>query len=407
MRLPSWSLIVAALAVGFAAPPVSAAVPTTIRVSVTNAGAQAGAPSGFENIAMSASGRYVVFESVARLAPVDTNNGEDVYVRDLVGHTTALVSVRRNGGPLGDGFAPVAISTGGRWLAYESCALQAGNCGTIVYNQITGQVLPRPFGTAVANLAISDRGRYVAEDNGAFFNAFVVRTNVRTGVHRQVDVDVPGAEIDDFSLLSGMSAEGRFILFTHYSGGRGPSRVFIRDMALHRTRLVSMSSTGESANASAVGSAISADGRTRMFTSPADNLVAGDTNGVADVFIRIRGSTRTRRVSVGTDARQGNHPSGGLALSRNGRFCLFWSKADNLVPGDTNHSRDLFVRDLVAHRTFRVDLRADGSQIASLGIPTGTMSADGRWVAWVSRAGGIVPGDTNGVADVFARGPLR
>jgi Tol biopolymer transport system component len=406
-------ICVAALATGawLAAPPAAVAAPTTVRVSVTNAGGQASAGSGSWNIAVSGSGRFVVFESNAQLVPADTNGSPDIYVRDLVSHTTKRVSVRPNGGQLNDGgFAPVAISRGGRWIAYESCgALTGFNCGTVVTNQTTGEVLPRPFATGAANRAISARGRYVAEDNGTERNAAVVRLAVRSGTHQWASVGVPGAGIDDFSLLAGMSAEGRFILFTHHSEGRpGPStRVFVRDMTLRRTRLVSVSSSGQAANTGATGNAISGDGRSRMFTSAADNLVAGDTNGVADVFVRVRGSTKTRRINVSSHGRQAKKRSGGLGISESGRFCLFWSEASTLVPGDTNHARDIFVRDLRTHRTFRVDLTSTGGQISVPGIPTAAISADGAWVAWVSSAAHIVGGDTNGRPDVFARGPLR
>jgi Tol biopolymer transport system component len=387
------------------------AAPTTVRVSVTNAGGQAPVGSGSGNIAISASGRYIVFETNAQLVPADTNTSADIYVRDLVNHTTKRVSVRPNGGQLNGGnFAPVAISRGGRWIAYDACGVITGfNCGTVVTNQTTGQVLVRAFGTGVANRAISARGRYVAEDNGFFDRAFVVRTNVRNGTHHAVSVEVPGAGPDDFSVLAGMSAEGRFVLFTHHSASRaGPStRVFVRDMALRRTRLVSVSSSGQPANTGVTGNAISADGRSRMFSSAADNLVGRDTNGRADVFVRVRGLAKTRRISVSSLGHQANARSGGLGISATGRFCLFWSDASNLVPGDTNHSRDVFVHDLRTGRTFRADLTSAGAQIQAPGSPMAAISGDGAWVAWVSNAANIVAGDTNGRQDVFARGPLR
>lgn len=414
MPLHRWALTVAVLAVGLAVPPTAAAVPTTIRVSLTDADGQGNVASGFGTIAISASGRYVVFESRARLVPADTNTFEDVYVRDVVAGSTSRVSVDRDGSELDDvSFAPVAISPGGRWIAYETCAseLADGNCGgTIVYNQLTGQVLPRVFGLDVGALAISRAGRYVAEDNGGDRASGVVRTNVATGTHQDVSVGIPpGAPADFASTLGGMSANGRFVLFTFFTTDPSVpnSEVFVRDLTLRRTRLVSVSSTGHGANRGATANAISSDGRARMFTSTADNLIAGDTNEQADVFVRMRGSHRTRRVSVSSTGHQANGRSRGLALSATGRFSLFWSDAPNLVASDTNGRADLFVHDGRTGRTVRVDLDAGGRPVRRPMILTATISADGAWVAWTSRSPGWVPGDTNGAIDVFARGPLR
>ena len=170
---------------------------------------------------------------------------------------------------------------------------------------------------------------------------------------------------------------------------------------------MSVSSRGAAANAPASGNAISADGRYRMFTSAAGNLVPGDTNGVADVFVRIRGSAHTVRVSLSSRGRQANGRSRGLGISADGRFRLFWSEATNLVAGDTNNQPDIFVRDARSGRTVRVDLTAAGGQISRPRISTAAISGDGVWVTWPSEAGHVIPGDTNNRGDVFARGPLR
>ena len=92
--------------------------------------------------------------------------------------------------------------------------------------------------------------------------------------------------------------------------------------------------------------AISADGRFVAFSSDATNLVPGDTNGTADVFVRDRQTGTTRRVSVGPGGAQGNGDSVDPALSADGRFVAFESDATNLVPGDTNGVDDVFVRTL-------------------------------------------------------------
>ena len=107
---------------------------------------------------------------------------------------------------------------------------------------------------------------------------------------------------------------------------------------------------------------MSADGRYVAFQSDASNLVPGDTNHSTDVFVRDLRSGTTRRVSVATDGTQANGDSFSPAISADGRYVAFVSDASNLVPGDTNHSTDVFVRDLRLGTTQRVSVAADGSQ---------------------------------------------
>ena len=99
---------------------------------------------------------------------------------------------------------------------------------------------------------------------------------------------------------------------------------------------MSVSSGGAQGNDSSFSPAISADGRFVAFDSVATNLVPGDTNGAADVFVRDRQTGTTRRVSVGPGGVQGNDVSVTPAISADGRFVAFESLATNLVPGDTN-----------------------------------------------------------------------
>jgi len=115
------------------------------------------------------------------------------------------------------------------------------------------------------------------------------------------------------------------------------------------TERVSLGPRGVQGNDfSSVGSisarSISADGRFVAFISSAFNLVPGDTNGSYDVFVRDRQTGTTRRVSVGPGSAQGNDSSYEAAISADGRFVAFNSDATNLVSGDTNGFTDVFVR---------------------------------------------------------------
>src|SRR5262249_6855355 len=133
-----------------------------------------------------------------------------------------------------------------------------------------------------------------------------------------------------------------------------------------------------------------------------------DTNGQADIFVRDRRTGTTERVSVATGGAQGNGESGccSVAISGDGRFVAFESFASNLVPGDTNGEFDTFVRDRQTGTTERVSVATGGAQAdGASGIVS--ISADGRFVAFVFFGTNLVPGDTNDQPDVFVRDRLR
>ena len=157
------------------------------------------------------------------------------------------------------------------------------------------------------------------------------------------------------------------------------------------------------------GEGISADGRFVLMTSAATNLVNGDTNGVADAFVRDRQAGVTRRVSLSTGGQQADDASFNATISADGRYVSIDSQASNLVPGDTNDRIDVFVRDRLADVTTRVSVSTRGTQ-AVRHSSAGRISADGRHVVFMSLASVFVPGDSNNKQDVFVRdefGDLR
>jgi len=149
---------------------------------------------------------------------------------------------------------------------------------------------------------------------------------------------------------------------------------------------VSVSSSGRQANGASRAVAVTPSGRYVLFNSVATNLVVGDTNQRRDVFLRDRKARKTVRVSVGPRGRQANARSTGVAVSADGRFVLFTSRASNLtrIP-DRNHEADIFVRDRARGATFRVSVRPGGGQFFPGrfgGFQVGGISDDGRWVAF-------------------------
>src|SRR5206468_1530708 len=148
------------------------------------------------------------------------------------------------------------------------------------------------------------------------------------------------------------------------------------------------------------GPAISADGRFVAFTSLSTNLVAGDTNGWQDVFVRDRPTGTTERVSGNSAGKEGNGSSGNPSISADGRFVAFESYATNLVPGDTNKAADVFVHDRQTRTTERVSVDSAGNQ-GNWGSGAPAISADGRFVAFCSASPNLVAGDTNWAKDMY------
>jgi uncharacterized repeat protein (TIGR01451 family) len=151
--------------------------------------------------------------------------------------------------------------------------------------------------------------------------------------------------------------------------------------------------------------AVSADGRFVAFVSQADNLVAGDTNERADIFVRDRLTGATERVSVSSAGRQSNGDSGAFngmgdpSISPDGRFVVFATEATNFAKGDTNTTPDLYVHDRQNGTTELVSIAADGSPAGA--VSEAAISDDANRVAFVSYSDVIVLPDTNFQADVF------
>lgn len=166
------------------------------------------------------------------------------------------------------------------------------------------------------------------------------------------------------------------------------------------TTRVSVATGGGQANGHSLAPAISKDGRYVAFYSDASNLVSGDTNRARDVFVHDRQTGQTTRVSVDQSGAQANGESFAPAISGDGRYVVFSSSASNLVPGDTNNANDIFLRDRVANTTTRISIAMGGAE-PNAGSSAPAISADGNVVAYESDATNLVPGDLNAEHDVF------
>jgi Tol biopolymer transport system component len=169
------------------------------------------------------------------------------------------------------------------------------------------------------------------------------------------------------------------------------------------TTLVSLSSSGAQSNANSFTASITADGRYVAFASNASNLVAGDTNGFEDVFVRDRQLGTTEIVSVSTSGIQGNSVSFTPAISADGRYVAFTSLATTLDPADTNIFDDVYVHDRLTGTTELVSVSSAGV-LSNADCLHPAISADGRYVAFASTANTLVLTGTSGtVLNVFLR----
>lgn len=224
----------------------------------------------------------------------------------------------------------------------------------------------------------------------------------------RASVNVSGVEGNIDSNFSSISADGRFLVFSSTASNlvdgdtNNVKDIFLRDVLTGQTQRVSVDSTGQQANSDSSNAVISADGKFVAFTSNASNLVAGDTNGFPDVFIRNLALGTTTRISVSSANLQANFPSDSAAISADGTYVAFDSWASNLVSNDTNGQRDIFLRNLENGTTERISLDSSGQEVAAYSEEP-AISASGRFVAFMSKGETLITGDTNGRPDIFVR----
>jgi len=224
-----------------------------------------------------------------------------------------------------------------------------------------------------------------------------------------------GSQANGSSLYPSISGDGLSVSWSSNAGNFvDPKGVTLEWTAVwvwtndQGIRLVSVAHDGGRANAHSGSSQLDQNGQHITFTSEASNLTVGDTNDQPDIFVRTLNAgnpalEKTELVSVGVDGKPANAKSAGSAISRDGLKIAFVSAASNLVEGDTNGKRDIFVRDLSDPDhpvTERVSLSSDG-QPANGDSDAVSITRDGRCVAFQSYATSLVAGDNNASTDAF------
>ena len=250
----------------------------------------------------------------------------------------------------------------------------------------------------------SDAGDLVAGDTAGSTDVFV--HDLATGTTSLASVPLDGTS-DGQSYNPALSGDGRFVGYTSTASDQvagdtnAVADVFVHDLATGLTTQVSRAPDGSQLTLPSQVPALSADGRIVAFDSYDEALVPGDTNHSLDVFVHDTAAGTTVRASRASGGAQGNNPSSQPMLSADGRFVMFTSLATNLVPGDTNGFYDVYRHEIATGATSRL---SPGTEVGN-SFPA-ALSADGRWVVFVSEAENLVPGDTNLRPDVFVRGLL-
>jgi len=339
--------------------------------------------------AISADGHLVAFMSDAtNLVISPTNGAHNIFVKDTGTGVTTRVSTDSNGLSGNKDSDYPAISADGRFVAFESLA---------------------------SNLVPGDTNNMCTAASGTNINCpDVFLKDTRTGETKRISTDAAGEQGDRESKHPSVSADGRFVAFNSGASNivpgdpNGVSDIFVKDTRTGAITQVSIGAGGERGDDDSDYPAVSADGRFIAFMSDASNLVADDSNDRTDVFLKDMQTGALVRVSSDASAGQGDETSGfgSLAISKDGRFVAFDSGATNLVPGDENGKRDIFLKDTQTGAVSLVSTDAAGAQGTEDSYKSVSLSADGRLVSFSSDAPNLVPGDTNttsGKSDIFVK----
>jgi len=382
------------------------------------------------NPSISNDGNYVAFASDAsNIVAEDTNESRDIFVRDIETETTTRISISNEGVEAdGDSENP-SISADGNFIAFTSDATNLveedtnGDSDIFVYdreNQQTTRISVDGLGNEgnsdSENPSISADGNYIAFTSDAI-NLVTGDTNARsdifvhnreTGSTTRVSIDSSENQADDDSENPSISANGNYVVFASDASNlvendtNNSKDIFLRNLTTGETTRVSLDSDGNEVNGDSDNPSISADGNYIAFASDASNLVEGDENSRRDIFVRNLETGETSRISVDSDGNEADDTSDNpsISISESGSYVAFTSNATNLVAGDENNAWDIFVHDLTTGETIPIDLGSDGKQANDFSSSP-DFSADGNYIAFTSNADNLVPEDTNEVEDIF------
>lgn len=322
------------------------ALADTVRVSVTSAGGQLSKDS--QAFGISGNGRYVSF--TADSPELGCSNSEDqAFIYDSETGNVTLISESTSGGVSNDYSFASRLSYDGLHAVFASSSTDL----------ISG------FSSSVRNIYVRD---------------------IEAGTTTVVSVNGSGTAGNANSGGADISGDGNIVAFDSFASNLATSDtnasrdVFVKNMTSGDLTLISRTTSSEG-NGNSNNPSISADGRVVAFISSATNLVASDTNSTEDAFVYNFETDTLERVSISTAGVEANGKTWDVDISANGRYVVFSSSATNLVSGDTEGQRDVFIRDLKNDTTTRVSTTSAGAGFAG-GSYAPSVSADGRFVAF-------------------------
>ncbi len=406
-------------------------LPLTQLLSMAPDGTPADADSS--NAVVSADGRYVVFESAAsNLVENDTNNATDLFLYDREQATLQRVSVDSAGNQANGNSLNPAISADGQFLVWHSNASNlvsgdSNNTNDVFLKNLSSgsvQLVSVGIGGAAANnsstnasvsangnLVVfqSDADNLVANDNNGGTDIFL--KNLGSGATFRVSVDSAGNAGSGRNSASGnpmISGNGEYVVFDTFAGlvpedTNGASDVYSHELSTGSTIRISTPLDGENSNGGSRKPSISADGNLVAFESNASNLTEADSNDASDAFVFNRLTGSISRVSEASDGDAGNASSTDVVISGSGAVLVFASFADNLINDDENQLQDVYLKDLSTGSITRLStgLSTAGADGASFGP---AIAADGSVAVFSSLAANLDSGVADNLAvDVFLR----
>ena len=375
-------------------------------------------------------GHFVAFYSSATNLISGMTLTGDVYVRDLVAGTTTWASIGArslyqsvNGTTNAISGSP-RISNDGNYVAFETIGIHAIVLRYNLSSGFTDLVNTNARWKSISvtylqDLDMTPDGRFIALVGFTTVNGnrdtAIFRWDGATGSNTPVSVNISNAFPDDSTCDEPMiSSNGYYVAFSSYFAGLATNAIgngpflYLRDVVAGTTSLVNAGTNAiSSGESSLLDYSLSADGQWVAFESIQPDLVTNDDNNDFDIFLHDTTTGTTELVS----ARQPILPSvtadgpstiSTHPLSQDGHFLVFASDADDLAPGDTNQSRDVFVRDLFAGTNSLVSVGIGGI-LGNANSSEPAISGNGRYIAFTSAATNLVAGDNNNSTGVFVR----
>lgn len=361
-------------------------------ISVNSEGEKANNHSGMGSV--NVGGRYVVFRSWATNLAEGTVGFSQIYIRDRINGVTEIVSAKADGTP-GDSLSwEPRISGDGKWVVFTSSAtnlveakftkevsssyIYLKNLETGAFTMVSKTTSGDPATGESQFPSISGFGRYVTFTSNApdlrtmpdYHQIYLYdrETDTVTGVSKNSD-DEWG---DSDAFYSQVSADGKKVVFSTRASNMIVSKariasyrqVYVHDVETGEKTLVSVNTEGAPGDYDSYQCSINADGTKVSFRSAASDLLAksGRPATQTQIYLRDLTSNTTSIVSVNDEGTASNGTHGMCPISLNGKYVFFESSGDNLVEGDTNGKKDVFMRDLENNTTSRISTKSDGAQ---------------------------------------------